>query len=229
MEEFGHRTDVAAVAGARRREPVLNAPWPALALVGVILGGYAIQSALLPTEVAASRFGLAAEDLAQGRWSGVVTSLFVHGGWAHAVLNALAALAFGAPVARMTGSSVRGAGVFFVFYLACGVLSSLAYAAVAPELAIGASGAVSGLMAAASRIAPASPGRPLAPLTSRPVIAMGVGWLVVNLLIGLTGAGLVPSIGPVAWQAHLAGYAAGLLLAPAARRLARGSPGRGEG
>ncbi len=229
MEEFGAGPQSASSTETARREPALNAPWPALALAGVILGAYALQSMLLPTQVAAARFGVSSEGLAQGRWSGVVTSLFVHGGWLHALLNALAALAFGAPVARMTGPSTRGAAVFFLFYLACGGVSSLAYAAVAPFLAIGASGAVSGLMGAASRLTQRDPSARLAPLTARPVAAMGIGWLVVNLLIGVTGAGLGPAIGPVAWQAHIAGYVAGLLLAPAVRRLARGRSDLGQG
>ena len=199
-------------------------------LVGAILLAYAVQSLTMPAAEAAARFGFASDDLQHGRWSGLLTALFVHAGWTHAGLNALAALAFGAPVARMTGRSARGVAVFCAFYLACGVLASLAYAAVAPAgLLVGASGAIAGLMGAASRIPPADPSGHLAPLASRPVLAMGLGWLAVNLVIGLTGVGLGPAIGAVAWQAHIGGYVAGLLLAPLARRLA-GARGRsGEG
>ncbi|MFN7618845.1 MAG: rhomboid family intramembrane serine protease, partial [bacterium] len=32
-------------------------------------------------------------------WPGLLTSMFVHGGWAHVGMNAVAALAFGPPVA----------------------------------------------------------------------------------------------------------------------------------
>ena len=217
------------MGGARPREPILRAPWPAAALAVAILVLYAAQSAALPLDEAAARFGFAPEDLARGRWSGLLTAMFVHAGWTHAGLNALAALAFGAPLARMTGTGARAVVVLLLFYAICGVLASLTYAAVAPAgLLVGASGAIAGLMGAASRVAPADPQGPLAPLTSRPVVAMGLGWLAVNLLIGLTGVGLGPAIGPVAWQAHLGGYVAGLLLAPLARRLA-GAPARRQG
>ncbi len=230
MEAFGHRDDEAPRPVAPPREPILRAPWPVLALVAAILLAYAAQSALLSVNAAATHFGFSAEDLPQARWTGLFTALFVHAGWTHAGLNALAALAFGVPVARMTGSGARGAAVFFAFYVVCGVLASLAYAAVAPDgLLVGASGAIAGLMGAASRVAPGDPAARLAPLTSRPVVGMGIGWLVVNLLIALTGVGLGPSIGPVAWQAHLGGYAAGLLLAPLARRLAGAGGGVRKG
>ncbi len=221
MDTFGDQGGHAPRSPVPGGEPILRAPWPVVALVAAILIAYAAQSFLMPVAEAAARYGFASGDLGRGRWIGLLTAMFVHAGWTHAGLNALAALAFGAPIARMTGGGPRGVSVFFAFYLACGVLASLAYAAVAPSgLLVGASGAIAGLMGATSRLAPHDPQARLAPLTSRPVVGMGLGWLVVNLLIGLTGVGLGPAIGPVAWQAHLGGYAAGLLLAPLARRLA---------
>ena len=221
MEAFGRRDDAPPPPSAPAREPMVRAPWPVLALVGAILLAYALQSALLPTPVAAARFGFASDDPAQGRWSGLLTALFVHGSWAHAGFNALAALAFGAPVARMTGRGPRGVAVFAAFYLVCGALASLVYAAVAPPgFLVGASGAIAGLMGAASRLDPRDPSARLVPLTARPVLGMAAGWVVVNLLIGLAGIDLGAAGAPVAWQAHLGGYAAGLLLAPVARRLA---------
>jgi membrane associated rhomboid family serine protease len=54
----------------------------------------------------------------------------------------------------------------------------------------------------------------LGALTSPPVLAMGGALLVVNLLIAVLGGGWVPGSGGagVAWEAHLAGFLAGLLL-----------------
>ena len=196
-----------------RREPFLNAPWPLLAIVAAILGGYALQSFSGYSEAAVRVLGFSPADLRVGRWSGLVTALFVHGGWAHAGLNAVGALAFGAPVARLFGPSARGVVGFFVFYLLCGVLGSLGFALVtwgSPDVLVGASGAISGLMGAASRLVDRRPG--LAPFLSRTVISMGLGWVVVNLLIAFTGLDVGQGSQPVAWEAHLFGYAAGLLL-----------------
>jgi membrane associated rhomboid family serine protease len=200
------------------REPLFRAPWPVLALVGVILAAYAMQS-WVGTGPVAENLGFAPADLAKGRVAPLVISLFLHGGWPHALINSAFILAFGTPVARRFGLDGAGALAFFGFYLVCGVLASLGFAAVhlgSQAVLVGASGAASGLMAAASRLMWRGPG--LAPFGSPPVISMAASWLGINILIAALAhfglAGLTPGTGgaPVAWEAHLAGYAAGLLL-----------------
>lgn len=106
-----------------QRQPPIRAPWPVLAIVAAILGGYAVQSILGDPAAIDAVMGFSARDLASGRWSGLVTALFVHAGWTHAILNALAALAFGAPVAGLLGRTARGVVAFFGFYLVCGVVA----------------------------------------------------------------------------------------------------------
>jgi membrane associated rhomboid family serine protease len=85
---------------------------------------------------------------------------------------------------------------------------------------VGASGAVCGLMAAVARLI-GGRGR-LGRIVSSPVIGMGGALLVVNLLVGVLGGAWVPGTGgaAVAWEAHLAGFAAGLLLVGPFARLA---------
>src|SRR5690606_11324342 len=120
----------------------------------------------------------------EGRWTPLITAIFLHGGWLHLFINAAFLLAFGVPVARYLGSSLSSALMFFIFFLVCGVLGSLAYAAFDPssrQLMVGASGAVAGLMGAASRLVERR-GR-LGPFSSRTVIFMGLAWLAVNLLV----------------------------------------------
>ena len=195
-------------------EPVFNAPWPALALVIVIIGGYALQTRLSPGLTEAFVFTPA--QLSAGEWRGLFTAIFLHGGWAHAITNAAMALAFATPLARFFGEGPRGAFAFFAFYLLCGALGNLGYAALHPGSAagiVGASGAVSGLMGAVARLI-GGHGR-LGGLTSPPVLGMGAALLAVNLLIAVLGGGWVPGANGagIAWEAHLAGFAAGLLLA----------------
>lgn len=194
-------------------EPVFNAPWPAMALVILIIGGYALQAQLSVSQIDPWVFTPA--SLNTGEWRTVFTAIFLHGNWAHAITNAAMALAFATPLARYFGDRPRGVFAFFSFYLLCGALGNLGFAAVHPGSQagiVGASGAVSGLMGATARLI-GGRGR-LGGLFSPTVLGMGGALLAVNLLIGALGGGWVPGSGgaSIAWEAHLAGFAAGLLL-----------------
>lgn len=206
------------------REPIFNnGAWPVLLLAGLILAAYALQSRLLPPpfdEVLAFR----PHDVIDGHAWTLLTSMFAHGNWAHAGMNAAFILAFGTPVARFFG--VRGAGpwIFYGFYLLCGVVACLGFAALhwgAVAGLIGASGAASGLMGAAARLI-GGEGRP-GKVFSRAVLSMGAAWLIVNLIMAAVGAAVIPGAGDAAigWEAHLAGFAAGVLLLGPFARLAR--------
>ena len=206
------------------RPPLINAPWPVLALVGSIIVAYAAQSAFVSPDVV-DRFAVNGLAIADGRYGVLLTSLWLHGGWAHALQNAVFGLAFATPVARRMGPTVAGVSMFFIIYLVCGVFSGLVMALCLPnpaDGAIGASGALAGMMGAASRLMTPGPG--LAPFRSPTVLGMAGAWVVINLLFGQFLTGWAPGSGgaPIAWEAHLAGYAAGLvLIAPALRLLGR--------
>ncbi len=95
---------------------------------------------------------------------------------------------------------------------------------------VGASGAVSGIMAATARFA-FSPGGPLGGggsdraylVPAEPIVrvfgnpralAFILIWFAMNLLFGLV-EGVVPgSPGPIAWEAHVGGFLVGFLLFP---------------
>jgi membrane associated rhomboid family serine protease len=64
-------------------------------------------------------------------------------------------------------------------------------------------------------------GRP-GPMFSKPVLGMGGAWLAINLIIALVGGAFLPGAGNagVAWEAHLAGFAVGVLLIGPFARLA---------
>ncbi|MEK7430795.1 MAG: rhomboid family intramembrane serine protease [Pseudomonadota bacterium] len=195
-----------------KREPIFNAPWPAVVATLVIVVGYFFQT-FLPQDWLLKNYAFSSAALDAGRWPTLFTAIFLHGSWAHALMNAGAALAFGTPVARYFGASLKGALVFLVFYLLCGGLASLGYGLSNPggtALMVGASGAVAGLVGAAARLmaGQGEPGKYLSP----PVISMTVGWIVVNLLLALVG--FAPGLGNagVAWEAHIFGYLAGLVL-----------------
>jgi membrane associated rhomboid family serine protease len=167
-------------------------------------------------------------------WS-PITYAFLHADFLHLLINIVWMASFGSALARRFG-----AARFLLLSAVSAAAGAGATYAIHPgeeTIVIGASGAVSGMMAATARFA-FSPGGPLAvrgtaasyrvpapPLVS----ALGNGralgfilvWFGINLLFGLTG-GLIPGVsGPIAWEAHLGGFLAGLLcfdlLDPAAR------------
>jgi membrane associated rhomboid family serine protease len=145
-----------------------------------------------------------------------VSYMGLHGNWTHLVINCLFLLAFGPIVARRFGPVL-----FFLFFLVCGVVAALCYLALnwgSPVPVVGASGAISGLMAAAIRMLPGQvpwvqqSEAPLAPLLSRQILVFTALWVAVNLMTAFTGFGLGGEGGLIAWQAHLGGFLTGLLL-----------------
>jgi len=208
--------------GRPAREPVFNAPWQAVAVVILIVGGYALQTRF-PDDAIVGAYAFSPANLVPGRWETLITSIFLHGSWAHAMMNGAFALAFSAPLARLFGPKVEGALLFFGFYVLAGVLANLGYAAVHPGghiPVVGASGAVSGLMGAAARLI-GGHGR-VGPIFSRPVLGMGAAWVAINLLVALFGGAIMPGAGGagVAWEAHIAGFIVGVLMVGLFARLA---------
>jgi membrane associated rhomboid family serine protease len=145
-----------------------------------------------------------------------ISYMGLHASWTHLAINCLWLLAFGPIVARRFG-----AVLFLVFFIVCGVAGALCYLALnwgSPVPVVGASGAISGLMAAALRMLPgqtpwaAENQAPLAPVFSRQILMFSAVWAAINLLAGLTGLGMGGESGLIAWQAHLGGFVAGLFL-----------------
>jgi len=196
----------------RQREPIFQAPWPAMTLAVFILACFGLQL-WLGADRTVTAWGFSPAGLANGKAATLVTAIFLHGGWGHVLANTAFILAFGAPVSRKMGTGPAGALAYLLFFLLCGVIGNLVFGALHPkevEPLVGASGAGSGLMAAASLLL--TPGRRLAPLFSRPVLVMAGAFLIGNVVIAFTGWAPGAGGAQVAWEAHLGGYAAGLIL-----------------
>ena len=201
------------------REPIFNAPLLTLALPLVIIGGYGLQTLAGPNgqEAVFESFALNPLLLRQGHWDLLLSHMFLHGSWSHAILNAAFCLAFSTPVVRSMGRGAGGVLSFLLFFLVCGVIAGLGYCLLnwRDNVAmVGASGAISGLMGAASRMIRAPRGH-LNGFTQGPVVAMTVFWCGVNAASGLLPqffAVGVPAGTLLAWQAHVVGFLAGLLL-----------------
>jgi membrane associated rhomboid family serine protease len=160
--------------------------------------------------------------LAEGRWWTLPSHIFLHANLVHLLMNLGAALAFGPAVARHFGPGGRSAGICLLFFLVCGVIGGLGYVGVHPggvDQVIGASGAISGLWGAAARLL--GRWRGLWGVWEGPVRAQILVVVILNALIGL--AGLAAGGLHIAWEAHIAGFIAGLLLIGPFTRLARAS------
>lgn len=148
-----------------------------------------------------------------GWWPGVLTSMFVHTGWGHVIMNVLAALAFAPAVARLFPGT-KGGAVFLLLYIMCGAVATVGYGLLYLDSSVpvlGASGAVFGMMGAALRLL-GRRGRGPVPLTNRRFLTNSAILMLVNAAVGLIG--FVPGMGglQIAWEAHAIGYVAGALL-----------------
>jgi membrane associated rhomboid family serine protease len=158
-------------------------------------------------------------------WS-YLTYAFLHADIMHLFFNSLWFLIFGSVVARRlgTGRFLLLAGASAVV----GAVTTLLTHWGEMAIVIGASGAVSGVMAAAiplmygaglrlgdtyrTDIATVMPLRPYEILTNRRAFLFTVVWIAVTLFSGAsgwTGASFVEE-GRIAWEAHLGGFIAGL-------------------
>jgi membrane associated rhomboid family serine protease len=161
-------------------------------------------------------------------WWTFVTYALLHAGWTHLAVNCVTLAAFGAPVARRLGPFR-----FLALLGATAAAGALAHLVVHPfglAPVVGASASISGTIAASVRFAFA-PGAPLGEpgasssperdgdrasplsdlLSNRRALAFLGVWFGVNLLFGLfpRAAGASDQI---AWEAHVGGFVAGLLL-----------------
>lgn len=146
----------------------------------------------------------------------LLTSLFMHGGFAHIAGNMLFLWIFGDNIEDVLGH-VR----YFFFYLLCGVLASLAHvfttyflgeSLIIPSL--GASGAISGIMGAYFLLFPTRRVHIwlffIFTISVPAVIAVGL-WFVFQVVNGMGALG-GQEAGGVAYAAHIGGFIAGLVL-----------------
>jgi membrane associated rhomboid family serine protease len=147
----------------------------------------------------------------------VLTSMFLHGGILHVGGNMLYLWIFGDNV-----EDTLGHGRFLTFYLVSGFAAAIAQTMVAPSSRvpmIGASGAVSGVLAAYLVLFPYARILTLIMfaffwrLVYLPAVVVLGFWIVVQFFSGfLTLSVGHREAGGVAWFAHLGGFLAGLLL-----------------
>ena len=157
----------------------------------------------------------------------LLTSMFMHGGFAHLFGNMLYLWIFGDNIEDDLGHAR-----YAVFYLLCGVLASLAHVltntgSYIPSL--GASGAISGVLGGYLLL---HPHRRVHAIVLRGFVTQVPGWVAVGLWfvfqlingLGMLGGG--SQAGGVAYAAHIGGFIAGFALVKlfAAGRPRRAAP-----
>ena len=158
-------------------------------------------------------------------WPTLVTSQFLHGGLMHLGSNMLALFIFGDNVEDRLGH-LR----FLLFYLLSGVVGALAHVYVDPSSpipALGASGAIAGVLAGYMALFPTARVLTFVPVfvipwvIGIPAALWAIGWFLSQLLSGVASLG--ESGGGVGFWAHVGGFVAGLILVWPLRR--RSLPG----
>jgi membrane associated rhomboid family serine protease len=147
----------------------------------------------------------------------LITSMFLHGGILHLLGNMLFLWIFGDNVEDFFGHFG-----YLLFYFVCGIVASLAhdFSDLSSQLpALGASGAISGVMGAYLVLFPRARVLTLVFIFLLPipaVILLG-WWFILQFLGGLSTAGM-RAAGGVAWWAHVGGFLMGVILTLAAGR-----------
>jgi membrane associated rhomboid family serine protease len=186
-------------------------------------------------ELAAGPCGLSSSQVGVDVLLRPFTSMFMHAGWFHILGNMLFLWIFGDNVEDALGH-LR----YLVFYLVCGLGADAAYILMSPHdllPAVGASGAIAGVMGAYLVLYPRANIAVLVPL----LILLGafyvpaallIGlWFLMQLVSGVASIGYATGgSGGVAWWAHVGGFLVGMLLVsllrPRRRSLYRPLPRR---
>ncbi|GAB4319612.1 MAG: rhomboid family intramembrane serine protease [Candidatus Sumerlaeia bacterium] len=207
-----------------RRPPVVT-----VALIAANTGVFIFQL-MLPEamhEKLLYLFGVVPARFTHPRWAAWVgfpadnywpflTSQFLHGGLFHLIMNMWTLWLFGDNVEDRMGH-----GRFLIFYLICGALSGVGHTLVNSRStipAIGASGAIAGVMGAYFLLYPLARLVVLVPVFFYPLFFEIPAffylffWFVMQLFSG-TASILAPGAGGgIAWWAHVGGFAAGAAL-----------------
>jgi membrane associated rhomboid family serine protease len=147
----------------------------------------------------------------------ILVSMFLHAGWVHLGGNMLYLWIFGDNIEDRLGHFK-----YLLFYLLCGGIATMAHALMNPASripAIGASGAIAGVLGAYILLFPKAQVTTLIPLfvfiTVREipaVLVLGL-WFLLQLFAGVASIGIPEANGAgVAVFAHIGGFVAGMLI-----------------
>lgn len=173
-----------------------------LTLSGLENGRFIYQTGLIPIRLLGDANLPPSLDTVPA-WATLLTSMFVHSGLVHLIVNMIVLVSFGTLVERLLGWPR-----YLILYFLSGIAGGLLHAVVMPTSevpVIGASGAISGVLAAAFIVAPKM--RILLFIVPMPF------WVAIAVILAAHVIAIVTNWEPgIAWWAHLGGFAAGAVL-----------------
>jgi membrane associated rhomboid family serine protease len=167
----------------------------------------------VPSKITAS---LDAGDYFSQATLGIVTSIFLHGGWLHILGNMLYLWIFGNNVEDRLGRLG-----FLLFYLVGGIVAALAQVVIDPSSSaplVGASGAIAAALGAYLILFPGARILSLVflgffyQLLNVPALIILGFWFVLQLISGFASFGVDSAQGGVAFFAHIGGFAFGMVI-----------------
>jgi membrane associated rhomboid family serine protease len=157
-------------------------------------------------------------DIMPANISTRLSMMFLHGGWLHLILNMWTLWLFGPTIEDRLGH-----GRYLTFYLACGFAASITHVIFNPTSiipALGASGAIAGLLGCYMRLFPMARVVVVVPILFIPLffevyafVFIGL-WFLIQVLQSMMALLLPSAGGDVAWWAHVGGFIAGFALGP---------------
>jgi membrane associated rhomboid family serine protease len=185
-----------------------------LSLPPHVFKAFVMANAMVPVRVSSWLNGAGSFEAA---FLPLITSMFLHAGFAHLLGNMLFLWIFGDNVEAEFGHLQ-----YLLFYLVCGVGAGLVHMAFnfhSHLPALGASGAISGVMGAYIVLEPRN--RILCLLfifiIRVPAVIVLGGWFAMQFLSGISSLGSAVNGGVAVW-AHIGGFLMGVFIALAARR-----------
>ena len=148
------------------------------------------------------------------RLTTLITSMFLHGGWMHLIGNMIFLYVFGDNVEDAFGHLP-----YLIYYFLCGIAAGLAQVFLSSSSTlpgVGASGAISGVMAAYMLMFAGNRVRVFVffMIITVPAVVMIGLWIVMQFFNGVASFAHTQQTGGVAYGAHIGGFIAGLAMTP---------------